>query len=62
MASKFKEGDRVRVTSGWTGRSQGNGTVASVGEHGYGVDLDRHPEAGTVHAYESELSPGREKR
>lgn len=60
--AKFKEGDRVSVKSGWTGRSEGSATVVSVGEHGYGVDLDRHPEAGTVHTYESELTAARQRR
>ena len=62
MASKFSEGDRVRTTSSWTGKSDGNGTVVTVADGGCGVQLDRQPEVGPVHYYDSELTQAPERR
>lgn len=55
MTSKFDTGDRVQTTSSWTGRSDGKGTIATVGDNGCGVVLDRHQEGGPTHYYDSEL-------
>jgi hypothetical protein len=62
MASKFSTGDRVRAVSAWTGRSEGKGTVATVGDHGCGVELDKQQGGGPAHFYDSELTKVNEQR
>ena len=62
MAKNFETGDRVRAFDSWSNKSQGTGTVATVGESGAGVVLDRDDSGKPAHFYNSELTKVSERR